>query len=374
MIELNRHIEILLLGSDCVIVPDLGGFVTHHIDARYDEEDYMFIPPARTLGFNPQLTMNDSLLAQSYVEAYDISYPEAVRRIESEVAELKQELQNEGVYEMNGIGELSLNEDGHIVFNPCEAGILTPALYGLGTFEMHKLVKATEKSRAAEFTAKALATEAASTAHVADGQTEDTEEPMEEKERAIVIKMSWLRNAVAIAAAIVAFFLITPPVANSDSSDSQVTISSVELLPMPKKEAPAKANVEKVAETTMAAEVTEAPKEEAPKAVEETPKVTEETPKAVEEAPKATEEVKPATPTKCYCIVLASQVSERNAEIFVKQLQARGHQDTRISVNHHTRRVVYGNYATQSQAYNALAKLRATSSDFAEAWVYEMKD
>ena len=77
VIQLNRHIEILLLANDCVIVPDFGGFITHNVPARYDESDNLFLPPLRTLGFNPQLRMNDSVLVQSYVEAYDISYPSA---------------------------------------------------------------------------------------------------------------------------------------------------------------------------------------------------------------------------------------------------------------------------------------------------------
>ena len=47
--------------------------MAHHIEARYDEADGTFLPPLRTLGFNPQLTMNDSLLVQSYIEAYDRS-------------------------------------------------------------------------------------------------------------------------------------------------------------------------------------------------------------------------------------------------------------------------------------------------------------
>lgn len=96
MIEINRHIEILLLSNDCVIVPGFGGFMAHHVDARYDGTDNMFLPPLRTVGFNPQLTMNDSLLVLSYVETYDMSYPEALRRIEDEVAEIRQTLENEG--------------------------------------------------------------------------------------------------------------------------------------------------------------------------------------------------------------------------------------------------------------------------------------
>lgn len=93
MIELKRHIEILLLDNDCVVVPGLGGFVAHHIDARYDARDGVYLPPLRTLGFNQKLDMNDSLLAQSYVEAYDMSYPEAMRKIDEEVGELKSVLE-----------------------------------------------------------------------------------------------------------------------------------------------------------------------------------------------------------------------------------------------------------------------------------------
>ena len=113
--------------------------MTHNINARYEEQEHLFLPPLRTLGFNPQLNINDSLLVQSYIEAYDISYPEALQRIEDEVEELRQHLQNEGSYELNDIGTLALNEDGNYVFTPCEAGILTPALYGLSSVEMNRL-------------------------------------------------------------------------------------------------------------------------------------------------------------------------------------------------------------------------------------------
>ena len=126
MIELERHIEILLLSNDCVIVPNFGGFMAHHVEARYDDKDGSFLPPQRTLGFNPQLVLNDSLLAQSYIEAYDISYPEAIRRINDEVRELRQHIENKGFYEFNDLGVISINDDGKYEFEPCEAGILTP--------------------------------------------------------------------------------------------------------------------------------------------------------------------------------------------------------------------------------------------------------
>ena len=124
-----------------MIVPGFGGFMAHHVDARYDDRDSMFLPPLRTIGFNPQLQMNDSLLALSYVEAYDISYPEALNRIADEVTEMRQTLENSGKFELNDIGTIILNEDGNYTFEPCEAGILTPELYGLGGLNMLPLAQ-----------------------------------------------------------------------------------------------------------------------------------------------------------------------------------------------------------------------------------------
>lgn len=353
VIELNRHIEILLLNSDCVIVPDLGGFMTHHVDARYDDEDHMFVPPLRTLGFNPQLTMNDSLLAQSYIEAYDISYPEAMRRIESEVNELKQLLQNEGYYEMNGIGVLSLNEDGRIVFEPCEAGLLTPALYGLGAFEMLPL------GETASQPAKVTSEEKAATIELpvitSDETTDEEEEKVQaDEERTIVIKMSWLRNVAAVAAAIVLFLVMTPPVANSDfEGKTQLTTSQVEFLPLPKKAELKKAEPIKKDSSAIVAKPDSASTLVAATAKAETP-----VPAVVKEEP-------------TYCLVLASQVAQKGAENLVEQMKKHGYEDTRINVHKNVRRVVYGHYATQGAAYQALQKLHNASADFNEAWVYK---
>ena len=113
--------------------------MAHYTAARFDERDFSFLPPTRTVGFNPLLKINDSLLAQSYVEAYDISYPEALCRIEQETEEMKQILEREGKYELKDLGTLFINDEGHYTFEPCEAGLLTPTLYGLSCFEFKRL-------------------------------------------------------------------------------------------------------------------------------------------------------------------------------------------------------------------------------------------
>ena len=87
MIELSQHIEVLLLENDCVIVPGLGGFVAHYTPAIQVEEN-MFLPPTRTIGFNPQLKLNDGLLVQSYMAVYDTNFSDASKIVEDEVSEL----------------------------------------------------------------------------------------------------------------------------------------------------------------------------------------------------------------------------------------------------------------------------------------------
>ena len=318
--------------------------MAHHVDARFDEADSTFVPPLRTLGFNQNLTMNDSLLVQSYIESYDISYPEALRRIESEVEELRQHLQAEGFYELNDIGVLSLNAEGNIEFAPCEAGILTPGLYGLGTFEM-KPLKAVEET----------------VAEIAD-TTPETVIETEEQEHAIIIKMSWLRNAVAVAAAIVAFFMISTPVSNSEI-DSQTAVQQSSFIP--------------ISSQTLATESVEAEAEPIANIMEE-PAVFENK-EGAEEPVIVQEQVigkKPKTEARSekFCIVLASQVSQKNANGFIEQLAKNGFNDAYIT-NAKFRRVVYGHYPTKEDALSQLRQLRSQNKKlFGEGWVMKSEE
>ena len=332
MIELDRHIEMLLLSNDCVIVPGLGGFMAYHVDARFDEADGTFLPPLRTLGFNPRLTMNDSLLVQSYIEAFDISYPEALRRIEAEVEELRQHLESEDCYELNGLGTLRLNNDGNLEFEPCEAGILTPDLYGLSTFELMPL--ATEEPKATESNEETL------------DETELTDEPADS---AITIKMSWLRNAVAVAAAVLAFFMISTPISNNNAT---LDVQQSAFFKLPQHHA--SQDDDALNPSTSATDSTTC-QEESIKASED---IVEET---------------IATPT--YTIVMASQVTQRNAEIFIAQLNKADYTKARLQTSSKTNmlRVVYGSYSSQEEAIDTLRSLRKQSKQFSDAWVLEVK-
>jgi hypothetical protein len=135
MIDLSRHIELLLLDHDCVIVPEMGAFIANHASACYnDAGDSMFLPPYRNICFNQNIVSNDGLLVQAYMSAYDAAYPEALKQMRQDIAETMRELDIRGRYELENIGVLHKGINGNITFNSVKSGILTPSLYGLYSF------------------------------------------------------------------------------------------------------------------------------------------------------------------------------------------------------------------------------------------------
>ena len=139
MNELARHIASLLLENDCVIVPGFGGFIAHYAPAQQENEDFVFLPPMRVMGFNPQLRINDGLLAQSYMSVYGFSFPEAVKIIQQQSEELISSIHETGHIELNDVGELRYNIHGKYEFNPFDYRLATPDLYGLDSFKMKEL-------------------------------------------------------------------------------------------------------------------------------------------------------------------------------------------------------------------------------------------
>ena len=359
VIELDRHIEILLLDNDCVIVPGLGGFMAHHVEARYEEDEQAFLPPLRTLGFNPQLKINDSLLAQSYIEAYDISYPEAILRIEDEVNELTQILQNEGRYELNNIGILELNEDGNYVFTPCEAGILTPSLYGLNSFEM-SLIKTIAAPQAEEVTV-AKEIEMKPEPEVNSVLQQNLVDITEDDSDVVRIKFSWIRNAVAVAAILLAVFFVAMPTGKTELMKSTINNLNNQILfgMMTSKDT----NTSAIDFKRKDAQKPAATK---PEAIRDSIKPS----KPAETAKPVT--IKPAT-REGYCIVLASYVTKHNAENFISKLEERGYKGAEIYVHKNVTRIVYGHYENQADAYAQLHKI-AKEKDLAESWVYKYNE
>jgi hypothetical protein len=206
MIELTQHIEMLLLENDFVIVPDFGGFIAHYNQAEKADGECTFCPPTRTIGFNPQLTLNDGLLIQSYMSVHDLDFSGATKMVCEEVKHLKETLHEDGVVKLPNIGELHYTMHHTYDFVPYKERTVTPSLYGLEAFEMKPLAvlrKETHRSHTA-----------------ADGNNR--------RSFTIRINRTLARNAVAAVVAIGAFFAMSTPIENTYTTKG----SYAQLLPM----------------------------------------------------------------------------------------------------------------------------------------------
>jgi cell division septation protein DedD len=238
---------------------------------------------------------------------------------------------------LNDIGTLRLNQEGNLEFEPCEAGILTPDLYGFGSFEMKTL----SQQRAEEQANKPITT--------INPTNDDT----------ITIKMSWLRNAVAVAAAIIAFFMIGTPVSNSEKTADLQQSSFI--------------NVKAPHSTSTSINNTSMLQAETPAEPIAQPKVQEQSADEAE-SPAAEQPSAAVVKEHFFCIVMASQVSEKNANLFISQLSDKGFGDARILItgSKNIRRVVYGTFETEADAVNTLHELRKESRLFKETWIMEV--
>lgn len=392
MIELAKHIEYLLLENDCVIVPGLGGFIAHFQSAHYEESEDLFYPPTRTVGFNPQLTMNDGLLAQLYMQVYHTDFSDANRKIADAVSNLKETLYEEGVVDMPGVGALHYTISNTYEFHPAESGVISPFLYGLDSFRMQKLGELREELPLPE----------------SHEESEAVALP-EKKYKEIRLNPNWWSHAVAVAVAAVLFFALSVPVENTyvdkgsyaslgtdclfdairSNSMAMTLVSSEQQTKKSRQLQPVTVKVEKVA--------VQAPKQESSKNIEH--KVVKEAPKAKEKAnnakavksentvktekavkqtasasPKATTP-QPSAPRKTgsnYHIIVASLPTDADAQQMLKEYRKQGYAGTEVVKGGGRFRISLCSYSDKAEAYRKLGELKKEDA-FKSAWMLTSK-
>lgn len=378
MIELTKHIEILLLENDCVIVPELGGFIAHYQPAHYEEDECVFVPPTRMVGFNPQLTMNDGLLAQAYMQTHHTDFSDATKMISVKVNELKETLYNDGLVEIPGVGTLHYTMYNQYEFHPMENGILAPELYALDAFSISPLsaevVTATET--------------------VVQPELPQERRMVPEKKKSYSLNTQWLGNAVAVVVAAILFFALSAPVENTyidkgnyaslgtdclfDAIRSQ---SMATTLIAPVKEEPQKTkSVDALPLVVKVEKVAPAPKVVKEEVKVETPKVElrekVETPKTeVKKAKTPKVEIKkPVTITskKHYHLIVASLATSADAQRMLKEYKQQGHAGASVIQGGGRYRISLCSYAERTQAQNKLSELKQADA-FKNAWMLTSK-
>ena len=139
MLRIVGHIESLLLRNDCVIIPRFGGFVLREVPASFEETGAKFCPPHKEISFNTNLRHTDGLLAESYMQVYDVDYGNASEMLERDVEALEKCLREEKCLDCGKIGSFRLGDEGQLIFTPGESALWNASFYGLETYHFPKL-------------------------------------------------------------------------------------------------------------------------------------------------------------------------------------------------------------------------------------------
>jgi len=133
--HIETYISDLLYRYDCVTIPEFGAFLTKRVSARMDENTHTFFPPKKVISFNEQLKHNDGLLASYIADAEKIPYEVAVQKISKQVKSINAFLIEGETLNFSSIGDLILNADGNIVFEPANSSNYLTDAFGLTEFK-----------------------------------------------------------------------------------------------------------------------------------------------------------------------------------------------------------------------------------------------
>ena len=132
--HLENYISDLLYRYDCVTIPEFGAFLTSRVSAKVHETTHSFYPPKKVLSFNEQLQNNDGLLCSYIAEVEKIPYEAALQKISKHVTSIKSFLTEGETLTFQNIGDLLLNNEGKIIFEPSyHVNYLTDS-FGLSQF------------------------------------------------------------------------------------------------------------------------------------------------------------------------------------------------------------------------------------------------
>ncbi|MDO5522662.1 MAG: hypothetical protein Q4G48_01300 [Bacteroidia bacterium] len=138
MNQLISHIEFLLHTHDCVIVPALGGFVVNSTPSQKNGLS-VFHSPACELAFNRELTHNDGLLVQSYMQTDGISFEQATQKIEQSAREIKSLLRSEKFADLGDLGSFKMIDEQRYIYQP--KPFVRPEYFGLSPASLKPVIQ-----------------------------------------------------------------------------------------------------------------------------------------------------------------------------------------------------------------------------------------
>jgi hypothetical protein len=118
VVNLASDIKDLILFNEGLILPGLGGFVTHYHPAEIRKNSNLFEPPSLEIKFDSRMVKDNGLLVFHMAKKNNITEEEARSVVDEYVANLKKVLQEKGTALIDEVGTLTKDMDGNLSFIP----------------------------------------------------------------------------------------------------------------------------------------------------------------------------------------------------------------------------------------------------------------
>lgn len=119
-LDIKDKISHLLYKYDCVVVPGFGGFIGSYTPAEVNPRSNILTPPSKKIVFNNHLRTDDGLLIHHLAINENRDYQEVKLEVEATVRQWEHDITNSGQLIFPGIGNISRQKEGNLVFTPEE--------------------------------------------------------------------------------------------------------------------------------------------------------------------------------------------------------------------------------------------------------------
>ena len=156
MTSLQDYTRKLLYEHDCVVLPELGGFLAYFSHAFYSEQNELYHAPQKRVAFNEALKLDDGLLVHYLTINEQITREEAQKKVRGFVETVKNTIKETGSFTLQGIGTLESNDEGKLQFEPVNETNFYAEGFGLKSLQVSPVkaaVKAEESESAIDWTA-----------------------------------------------------------------------------------------------------------------------------------------------------------------------------------------------------------------------------
>lgn len=151
---LEHYISELLYRYNCVVVPEFGAFLTQRKSAGLHKSSNTFYPPSKILSFNNQLTNNDGLLVSYIANAEKVGYETMLKKVTEASNQWKTSLKRGERIKLENIGDIWLNGDQKMQFQPSDKINYLTASFGLSSFVAAPVTREVLKEKVQELEEK----------------------------------------------------------------------------------------------------------------------------------------------------------------------------------------------------------------------------